>query len=415
VAPPAANEQRQSMIFSQNHLLYIGITLLCAFLLRYFISDKFKIPAVTIYIVLGVIFGISLLKVYTPKILDSMEFISKLALGLIAFIIGSELNKKTIQKLGKSILIIALFESFMAFLVVTAVIALTSRYQFYYALILGAVSSATAPAATVYVIQQYKSKGPLTSTIMGVVGIDDAVALIIFVFASVFASSLMIGTHPSIAMIILKPFAIIICSVAMGTAMGLVYYFLMKKIRDNEIVLMAIFSFILILLGISEILKLSELLTIMAFGFFLTNTSTNLTYRAKLNLENLSPILLPLFFILAGAHLNVGLIKKIGILGLIYTVARMSGKISGASIGALIGKAPKVVRKYIGFSLIPQVGIAVALALSVKNQFGNGSYGQEGIELSNIVINILLFTTVITEIVGPLLTKFVLKKANEIK
>lgn len=396
-------------------LISLGITLLIALLLKYFISDRYKIPAVTLYIVFGVIMGISLLKIYSDKTLNDLNFISKIALGIIAFTIGSELDKNTLSKLGKSILIIAILESSGAFIIVTSCMLIFTNYPFYYALILGAVSSATAPAATVYVIRQYKAKGPLTSTIMGVVGVDDAVALIIFVFASVFATSFIKGTTPSIFVIIFKPLIIIFFSIAFGFISGFIYNIIFKKIRDNEIIIMGIFAFLLIQLGISEKFDLSELLTIMSFGLFLANTNNNLTYRSKLNLENISPILLPLFFILAGAQLNIKLIGKIGIVGIIYTLARMAGKISGASLGASIGKAKKVVRKYVGLGLIPQVGVAVALALTVKSKFGTGNYGQNGIDLSNIVINILLFTTIITETIGPLLTKIALTFAGEIE
>lgn len=396
-------------------LISLGITLLIALLLKYFISDRYKIPAVTLYIIFGVIMGISLLKVFTDKTLSDLNFVSKIALGIIAFTIGSELDKNTLAKLGKSILIIAFFESFGAFIVVTGSLILFTNYPFYYALILGAVSSATAPAATVYVIRQYKAKGPLTSTIMGVVGVDDAAALIIFVFASVFASSFMKGTNPSIIVIIFKPIIIIAISVLLGFLSGFVYNLIFRKIRDNEIIIMGIFAFLLIQLGISEKFDLSELLAIMSFGLYLANTNNNLTYRSKLNLDNISPILLPLFFILAGAQLNIKLIGKIGLIGLLYTAARMTGKILGASFGAVIGKAQKVVKKFVGFALIPQVGVAVALALTVKSKYGTGAYGQTGIDLSNIVINILLFTTIITETIGPFLTKTALTMAGEIE
>jgi Kef-type K+ transport system membrane component KefB len=177
---------------------------------------------------------------------------------------------------------------------------------------------------------------------------------------------------------------------------------------------MSIFAFILMQLGVAELLDVSELLAIMMFGICIVNINGPLTHRTKSIIEGLSPIVLPLFFIFAGAHLNIHLISKIGILGLIYTAARMTGKISGAYLGASIGKARPIVRKLIGFSLIPQVGVAVALALSVSHKFGVPEYGEAGKELTSVVINVLLFTTIITEVVGPLLTKMSLSKAKEI-
>jgi Kef-type K+ transport system membrane component KefB len=161
------------------------------------------------------------------------------------------------------------------------------------------------------------------------------------------------------------------------------------------------------------VLGLSDLLTIMSFAVFLTNSNLMLGNRTKSVLENLSPVLLPFFFILAGARLNVRLIARIGLLGLAYTAARMAGKISGATLGAVLSRAPRVVRRYIGFSLFPQVGVAVALALTVQNRFAVPRFGAEGRALADVVINILLFTTLITEVVGPFLTRATLTAAGE--
>jgi Kef-type K+ transport system membrane component KefB len=395
-------------------IIYIGLTLFVGFILKYHVSDRYKIPAVTIYILMGVLLGISFLKIFNNEALIQLDFISKLALGIIAFIIGSELNKNVLFSLGKSIIFIAVFEALAAFLIVTLAVYTLTSLPFYYALILGSVASATAPAATVYVIQQYKAKGPLTSTIMGVVGIDDAVALVIYVFASIFASNIMKGTELSAGKLLLDPVVNISISLAIGVASGVIYSLIMRKIRDNEIVLMAIFSFILIQLGLAELFKVSELLAIMMFGITIVNINGPLTHRTKNIIEGLSPIILPLFFIFAGAHLNIKLIGKIGVLGLIYTIARMTGKISGAYAGAVLGRAQPLVRKFIGFSLIPQVGVAVALALSVGQKFGTAEYGAAGRELTSVVINVLLFTTIITEVIGPLLTKSSLTRAGEI-
>lgn len=418
-------------------LAAVGVILFSAFLMKYYISDRFKIPAVTIYVILGVVVGISFVHLFSLQQLEELDFVSKLALGTIAFIIGSELNREVIASLGRSIISIAFLEALLAFAAVFTAINLLTDWPVYYALILGSVASATAPAATVYVIQQYRARGPLTSTIMGVVGIDDAISLIIFVFASIITGNMlqsvltgdmvwMITRNPvdwpellkgaavSPVLQVAKPFLSVLFSLGIGAIAGMIYSWLMRRIRDNEIVIMAIVAFLLILLGVSELLGISELLTIMAFGAWLANTNKFITGRTKSNLESLSPLLLPLFFIFAGARLNVQLIGQIGLVGLLYTAARLAGKIGGASLGALLGKAPKTVRKWIGFALVPQVGVAVALALSVNDKFGKGDYGAVGTEMAVLVINILLFTTVFTEIVGPLLTKVALKRAKEI-
>jgi Kef-type K+ transport system membrane component KefB len=394
--------------------IYVGAVLFLAFLAKMLVADQLHFPAVTLYVVIGVVFGISILKVYSEETLEILGFVSRLGVGLIAFIIGSELNARTLKKLGKSIIAIGVLESTFAFVLVSAAVLLFFPGRWEYALILGAVASATAPAATVYVIRQYKAKGPLASTVMGVVGFDDAAALIIFVFASLFAESMLTGQGVHVLELVLRPLFTIAKSLGTGALTGLLYYLLLRKMRDPDGLLMAVFAAILLQLGLADFLDLSELLTIMSFAIFLSNTNLMLGHRTRVALEKLSPVLLPLFFILAGARLDVRLITRIGILGLAYTAARMAGKISGATLGALVSRAPKVVRKYIGFSLFPQVGVAVALALAVQNRFAVPEYGTRGQLLADLVINILLFTTLITEVVGPLLTKATLSAAGEI-
>jgi len=395
-----------------NTILYLSISLIIAYSAKK-IVEKVNIPAVTGYVIIGVIAGVSLLKLYDQPILDKFSIVSDLALSIIAFTIGIELNKKTISKLGKSIIIIAVFESFFTFLFVFFAFYLIQPNMLYRALIFGAVASATAPAATVYVIQQYKAKGPLTSTILAVVGIDDAVALIIYVFASLFAESILLGEHITIIRLIITPLCRVALSILLGAGIAVLYYLLFKKVRFQDDISIGIASSILLVMGASELLNLSELLAVMTFGSVLVNSDPMLSNRSYKTVENFSPILLPLFFMFAGARLNIFSIEKVGILGIIYTLARFAGKISGATLGAIISKAQKVVRKFIGFSLLPQVGVALALSLAVQKKFGRGDFGEAGVEMSDIIINLLLFTTIITEIVGPILTKFSLTKANE--
>ncbi|RKX96480.1 MAG: sodium:proton exchanger [Spirochaetes bacterium] len=396
-----------------NTLLYLGISLAIAYVIKR-IVDKLHIPSVTGYVIIGIIIGKSIIGFLNSRVITEFSVVSDLALAIIAFSIGVELNKTTLSKLGSSIVVIAFGEGFAAFLFVSAVFYALEPDKLYRALIFGSIASATAPAATVYVIQQYKAKGPLTSTILGVVGIDDAISLTIYVFASLFAQSILLKTHLSVVKIIITPIYKIALSVIIGAVLGFAYIVLFKKVRFHDDLLLGIGATILIGMGLSDFLKLSELLTVMTLGSVLVNSDQMLANRSKKAIETFSPIILPLFFMYAGARLDVTLITKIGILGLIYTIARFSGKVAGASLGAIISKAPSVVKKYIGFSLLPQVGVAVALSLAVQKQFGTGAFGKEGVELANIAINILLFTTVITETIGPFLTKTTLTKAQEI-
>ena len=392
---------------------YLAVVLILVYITKK-IVDKIHLPAVTGYVIIGVILGASITNLISKPVLKEFSIISDIALGIIAFSIGSELNKETISKLGKSIIFIALFEGLGAFAVVTVVTYLLNPDALYRALIFGSIASATAPAATVYVIQQYKSKGPLTSTVLAVVGIDDAIALTIYVFSSMFAASILSNTHLSVLKMIFTPIFRITLSLIIGLVVGFIYYAVFRTIRIHDELSIGIAAAIFLIMSISEHLKLSELLSIMTFGAFIANTNPMLANRSQKTVEQFSPIFLPLFFMFAGARLNILLIGKIGVLGLIYTAARFAGKLGGASLGAILGGAPKVVRKYVGFSLLPQVGVAIALSLAVQKQFGSGQYGQAGINMAIVVINLLLFTTIITEVLGPILTKTSLKKAGEI-
>ena len=392
---------------------YLALSLIVIYATKKFV-DRVNLPAVTGYVIVGVLAGASVLNFLSREVINNFSIVSDLALGIIAFSIGVELNRETLSKLGKSIIFIAFFEGFGAFVVVTTVTYLMNPAALYRALSFGSIASATAPAATVYVIQQYKAKGPLTSTILAVVGIDDAIALTIYVFASLFASSMLSNAELSVVKLILTPVIKISLSLLLGGAVGFLYYAVFRKIRHTDELSIGIAASILLVMAIAEHFELSELLSVMTLGAFLANTNPMLANRSHKTVENFSPIFLPLFFMLAGARLDVTLIGKIGILGLIYTAARFAGKIGGASVGAMLGGAPRVVKKYVGFSLLPQVGVAIALSLAVQKQFGSGKYGQAGIDMASIVINLLLFTTIITEIVGPILTRISLARAGEI-
>jgi Kef-type K+ transport system membrane component KefB len=398
---------------SENIFLYLAIIFVAAYATK-LLTNKIKVPEVTGFVILGVILGVSAVNLLTPEMLDRFSSLSTIALGMIAFTIGVELKADVIKSLGKSIFTIVTCESIGAFLVVTLVLRFLYHADLNTTLLLGAVASATAPAATVAVIRQYKSKGPLTSTILAVVGLDDAAALIIYVFIEGFVSSRILGTAISIPLMILGAFIAILEAFAIGIVAAIIYVLILKKIKNNEQIMLLLVAFIMGLLGISEILGVSELLATMAFGAVLVNTAPVLSKKSTNIITSFSPVFITAFFILGGAHLDISLIKNIGILGLWYFVARSIGKTGGATLGANIGKAPKTVRNLVGFALLPQVGVALALALAINKEFTLPQYGEAGVTLAKIVINVLLFTTIITEIVGPLMTRYALKKAGEV-
>ena len=396
-----------------NTLIYLAITFIVAYFCKNTIS-KLHLPHVTAYVIVGMFLGCSMLNLYSATLLNSLSIVADLALGIIAFSIGVELKREIFRSLGKPIIYIVILEVLCTFVLVTVAMFFFFSHKIYLALILGAVASATAPAATVTVIQQYRSRGPLTSTILAVVGIDDAIALIIYVFASIFAGSVLKHTAISLRTVVYMSISEICIAIICGSLVSFAYSSILRKKRNEDDILIGVAACIILLMGLSETFHFSGLLSVMMYGLVLTNTNPHLANRAQKRINYISPVIIPLFFILAGARLDISLLPAIGVAGLLYTVVRAFGKIAGARIGATLGDAPEAVKKYIGLSLLPQVGVAVALALAVKKEFGSGLYGVVGVNLANIVINILLFTTIITELVGPILTKFALSKAGEV-
>jgi len=408
-----------------NVILYLAEAFLVAYVMR-LIAYRFNIPAVSVYVIGGVLLGGSLFYwipgarkfseqwLYSEDALSGLAFITHIALGAIALTIGVELEWRRIKALGRSIFCIAFSEAFCAFFLVTFVTGLIWK-NIPLALILGAVSSATAPAATVSVIQQYKSRGPLTNTILAVVGIDDAISFIIFAFAIAVAKGNLRGQEIDIMNGLVRPVIEIIMALSIGSVIGLIGAWLLATAKDQETVIFILAAIILWITGITDMIDVSELLANMACGVIIVNVYPHLKNKIRMGFSSFLPLFYALFFIIGGAHLNLSVFPFIWALALAYFVTRAVGKIIGASVGALMGKALPMVRKFVGFTLLPQVGAAIALALVVQQEFGRGDFGEPGIDLARKTINVLLVTTLFTEFIGPYLTKMSLIKTGEVR
>ncbi len=386
-----------------NPFISLGIALITGVVLGKGMN-KLKIPAVAGYIIAGLILGISGLKIVNNEMIEKLSFISDFALGIVAFNIGSELKVSEIKKLGKSIFIIATFEALGAFVLVTGIVFILTK-NIATSLILGAVSSATAPAATVMVLKEYKAKGPLTSTLLGVVAVDDAICLMIYALAASVAKVFIKHEVVTVYKVLFHPILEIVMSIVVGSIFGIILTYLLKKSKNESEMLSFIVGIIILLVGVALKFNLSPLLSAMALGVMMTNISSN-AKRGFSAIEKFSPPIIAAFFTLAGSRLDIALIPHLGLIGVAYLLFRIAGKIGGASIGASISKAPLAVKKYIGLGLLSQVGVAVGLAIVVSREF-------PGTELGNLVITILLATTIITEIIGPIATKSAIIKAEE--
>jgi len=366
--------------------------------------NKMNMPAVGGYIIAGLIIGVSGFNIVNEQVIEELSFISDVALGIIAFNIGSEFKIQEMKKLGKNIFIIAFCEAMGAFVLVTGIM-LALGQDIPTALILGSISSATAPAATVMVLKEYKARGPLTSTLLGVVAVDDAISLMIYAIAASIAKVFLKHEALTVSKVIIHPITEILLSIGVGGLIGIVLCYLLKKAKNESEVLTFVIGSIVLIVGVALQFNLSPLLCAMATGIMVTNVSSKANKAFNI-LEKWSPPVTAAFFTLAGSRLDVSLIPKIGLLGVMYLLFRIVGKVGGASVGATISKAPAQVKKYIGLGLLSQVGVAIGLAITVGREF-------PGTPLGEIVITILMATTIITEIIGPVATKMAIKKADE--
>ncbi len=388
-----------------NTILGLGFILLVGLFSARLIS-RIRFPAVTAYLIIGILIGSSLLKLVPVEILNASGLISNIVLGIIAFSIGQNFSRDNFRKIGKSVIWISVLEACGAWLLVTLAFLLILRQPFYIALLFGALSSATAPAATVMVIREYRAKGSFTDTLLGVVAIDDAWCLIIFAIS--LAISQAIHSHMVATFFLIKVFLSSILSIfgafILGSIIAIILSYFSRFIRTQAELLIFTLGFILLSVGIAIWLHLSVLLANMFLGAILVNIN-----RSSFNpfdvLKTVDSPLFLLFFVLAGANLEIGLLPQLGLIGSVYLAFRLIGKVTGARLGAHISNASNSVRKYLGLGLVPQAGVALGCALVAKSDFPN---------IGSMIFTTIVATTVVYELIGPLCTKYALQKAGEI-
>jgi len=380
-----------------------------------------KLPSLIGYMFVGVILGPSILHLFDEPSMERLSFVTEIALGFVAFSIGSELNMFTLKRLGGGIISIILAESFGAFfIVVLAVYALTRDLPL--ALIFGSMAPASAPAGTVAVIHECRAKGSLTTTLYAVVGFDDGLAIIIFGFAAALAKTLLIteasGAAEGILGALLAPVKEIGLSFVVGGVAGLLFYRLVRKLQSARDILIVVFGVILICTGLSIRWHMSLILTNMVVGFVLANARhESLLHRVTAPLLEVMPLLFVLFFCLAGAHLQLSALPALGAVGIVYVLARSTGLIGGARIGAMFGHVEDKVKKYVGLGILSQAGVAIGLSLIVKHEFTqlDARYNApHALAIGTSVLATITATCIFFEIIGPILTKVALKRAGEI-
>jgi Kef-type K+ transport system membrane component KefB len=373
--------------------------------------ERFGIPQVVGYIVVGVLLGDSVLHFLSLKTIDDLSPITSMALAFIGFMVGGELKYSLFQKYGRQFFSILLSEGLLAMILVSTLIILLTK-NIPLGILLGALSSATAPAATVDVLWEYRSKGPLTSTILAIVALDDGLALFLYGFAFSFANALVAGGGLSAKIMLFQPIIEIFGSFFLGIFIAFILDRVLARIKTRDDQLVINVAAILLASGIAEHYDLSLILTNMAIGLTLTNLHPDRNESSFKVIKEFVPPIYIIFFLFVGARLQLGLVPSMGMLGLLYVIGRTIGKWAGSFLGATISGAPASVRKYLGLALFSQAGVAVGLSLDIYQHFGQ--FGSAGQLLGHTVINVIAATTLLVQIIGPLSVKIAITKAGEI-
>lgn len=368
------------------------------------IARLLKLPNVTGYLVAGLLVGTSFMNLITTQDVQAFSVISEFALAIIAFSIGSEFVIKEMRKLGKSIIIITISEVIGAIAVVFGVMYYLFNQPFAFSIVIAAMSAATAPAATLMVIKQYKAHGPLTRTILPVVALDDIVGIIAFGIAISLAKLPNGIQGVSLFETIKAPSIEIVGSLILGLIIGLILTFLAKRATDKDELLIITLGTIALTTGVANFLTLSPLLSCIMVGTTLVNLFPNYQ-RVFGSINDFSPPIYLLFFTLAGASLDLSILTQVGLIGLAYIIARASGKIIGAWIGTKIAKTSKTVSNNLGLALLPQGGVSIGLSIIVRQQLP---------EYSVAITTIIMFSVLVYEISGPIFAKIAIQRAGEI-
>ncbi|MGP1594044.1 MAG: cation:proton antiporter domain-containing protein [Treponema sp.] len=402
-----------SKVETTNLILLLGFILLLG-TLGGRLFQRLKIPQVVGYIVIGILIGQSGFQILSSNVITALNPLSSIALSLIGFMIGGELKTQVIKKYGKQFIGILFFESVVPFIIVSLVVSIIAYFvtgnaaiAISLGLILGAISSATAPAATTDVLRENRTRGPLTTTTLGIVAMDDAVALILYALASSVAANLLGAHTASFSTQIIMLIYNICGSVALGSIIGFLLSLIIRDVMtDPGRILGFSLGALFLSTGIAGWLKLDTILAAMSLGFFMVNFAPAKTRQTFTFVENFTPPIYVLFFVLVGAKLNVWNVNAfVGILAVLYVFLRTAGKSIGAMFGAWLTKAPETVKKYLPFCLLSQAGVAIGLSISAGQDFAE--------TIGPTVLLIITTTTFIVQLLGPVCVKYAVDKAGE--
>ncbi len=381
-----------------TELLGVGIIILLG-ILGGKLSHRIKIPRVTGYMLTGLLFGPSILGLISDTTLHDVSLVNDIALGLILFAIGGEIEWRHLKAMGRKVIFVALAESFGAFFLVFAITFLISS-DWGLAILLGSISIATAPGVTLLVIREYRSRGPLTDTLLAVVAMNNILCLIVFrVFFSLYSMS---QGEPWLdaALALGKE---LIASVLIGGVIAAIITYWEQKIDDLSELLLVIIGGLLVGIGIARQMSISHLMVCLIIGA----VTNNLSMMHRLVYAELRQTEMPFyiaFFVLSGASLHLSELSSLGALGAAYLIARPVGKWIGAHFTCKQYNISPQVTNNLGMTLLPQAGVAIGMVITVSESHP---------ELGTIIGTVVLSSVIVYEGIGPFLTRLAIVRAGE--
>ncbi|MCD4668678.1 MAG: cation:proton antiporter [Sulfurimonas sp.] len=395
-------------------IFYIGIIFVLGSLTGW-ISHILNIPRVVSYLILGLLIGPETLKIIPTEFVQSSHSITDISLSIIAVLIGATLKFSSLKGHGKEVLYITLSQSLTTFIIVTigfiyfdTFLNLEISHLFLIALLLGGIATATAPATPLAIVKELRAKGRFTSTLLAIVALDDVVSLMIFTLALTIGVAFM--TNGSVQWInTMDAFVVLLLSVLLGIVAGVLNFIFEKFLTHSKAMeTISTLGLIFLVYSISEYYHLEPLLSAMVMGIVMVNTSPDFELVHKEIDNHLANIIFMLFFIISAMHLKLDSLITIPVLIALYTFLRLIGKIFGSYIGAIISGSSQTIKKYMGIALFPQAGVAIGLALSIQNH-------TELQNIAPIILNIIIATTFVHELIGPFMTKYAIEKSGESK
>lgn len=401
-------------------LILLGIVLILGILSSTFLR-RVKIPKVVGFILVGILLGPSVLGIVHEEFLGGSRAIIDIALAFIAFLIGGSLRFSRIRNLGRTIFSIAFFQAEVTFLLTTAILYILFPlllanpthlvdWQFYLVLsmVLGAIATATAPAAVLATIHEVRARGSFTTTLLAVVAVDDSLALFNFILVVSLSGVILGYEHMGMAEVLLDGTLDIFSAIVLGAVSALVLMLIEARMPGRSSKSILTFGVSILVFGLAREAGQDGLLAVMMLGIVFANFCESFDEVYEELSEHLEEIIFTLFFVLSGAHLEFHILVVVPFLTFVYVFARAFGKMSGAYLGAVLSTDEMKIRHYTGLALLPQAGVSIGLALS----FSSGPHLEE---LGGIVLNVIIASVAVNELVGPVLLKYALKKAGETK